>query len=61
MNELERTRRLRSIDIGESDQIELALLAHVLQRRRLLLERYCGVIAALDQSQVHKIKPLHAK
>ena len=51
VDELERKLDLRLIDVGEPDQIELALVAHVLERRQLLLERYGGVVSGLNEAQ----------
>jgi hypothetical protein len=49
------------IDIGEPDQIELALLTHVLEQKQLLLERYRVVAAGSRQAQVDEVQAIRAK
>ena len=45
VDKLERVLHLLLIDVGEPDQVELALLAQVLEGAQLLLELYGGVVA----------------
>jgi hypothetical protein len=61
VDELKRELHLGLIDVGEPYQIELAVLAHVLERRQLLLERYGGVVSSLNDPQVHEVQTLTSK
>jgi hypothetical protein len=61
VDELERSLRRRPIDVRDPDQIELALLTHLLERGQLLLERYRGVGSGLDQTEIDEVQALHSK
>ena len=59
VDELERVPRRCGIDVGEPDQIELALPSHIRKREQLVLERYRAVGSGLDQAQIHEVETLH--
>jgi F420-dependent NADP oxidoreductase-like protein len=61
VDELARMLERRAIDVGETDQLDFALAAEIVQRAELVRERHRRTVAGAGQAQVDEVEPLDAQ